>query len=196
MYKIKECIIVEGSYDKIKLSGFIDGIILEVHGFGIYNNKDMQKTIKKLAEEFGIVILTDSDSAGFRIRNFIKQNIPKEQVKHAYIPEIHGKERRKRVSSKEGLLGVEGIDEKIIIDALIRAGCEIDGSAIEKDTPKMTKSDLMKMGLTGGNESKKRRLELLKKLSLPAKLSSNMMLDIINRLYSKEEFEELSGTIK
>lgn len=196
MYKIKECIIVEGSYDKIKLSGFIDGIILEVHGFGIYNNKDMQKTIKKLAEEFGVVILTDSDSAGFRIRNFIKQSIPKEQVKHAYIPEIPGKERRKRVPAKEGLLGVEGIDEKTIIDALVRAGCEIDGGTAEKCGDKITKSDLMRMGLSGGNESKKRRLELLKKLSLPAKISSNMMIDIINRLYSKEDFEELSGTIK
>lgn len=196
MYKIKECIIVEGSYDKIKLSGFIDGIILEVHGFGIYNNKDMQKTIQKLSKEFGIVILTDSDSAGFRIRNFIKQNIPKDQVRHAYIPEIPGKERRKRVSAKEGLLGVEGIDEKTIIDALVRAGCEIDGSAAEKRDDKITKSDLMRMGLSGGSESKRRRLELLKKLSLPAKISSNMMLDIINRLYSKEELIELISTIK
>lgn len=190
MYKIKECIIVEGTYDKIKLSGFIDGVILEVHGFGIYNNKDLQKTIKKLAKECGIVILTDSDSAGFRIRSFIKQNIPKEYVKHAYIPDIPGKERRKSVPGKEGLLGVEGIDEEIIVNALIDAGCEIDGSITQKQS-KITKADLMRLGLTGGADSREKRYRLLKSLELPAKLSTNMMLEVINRLFTKEEFEKI-----
>lgn len=196
MYKIKECIIVEGTHDKIKLSNFIDGIILEVHGFGIYGKKDMQKTIEKMAKEFGIVILTDSDSAGFRIRNYIKQNIPKEQVKHAYIPEIFGKEKRKSAPSKEGLLGVEGIDEKTIIDALIKSGCCIDGESKEENRDKITKSDLMRLGLSGRSDSKGKRLSLMQSLSLPAKLSSNMLLDIINRLYTKEEFFKLCSQIK
>ena len=196
MHKIKECIIVEGTYDKIKLSNFIDGIILQVHGFGIYNNKDMQKTILKLAKEFGIVILTDSDSAGFRIRSYIKQNIPKEYVKHAYIPEIKGKERRKSEPGKEGLLGVEGIDEDIILDALVRAGCTIDGEECAGVKSKITKSDFMRLGLSGGSESKHKRLMLLEKLSLPAKLSSNMLLDIINRMYTKEEFDEICHKLK
>ena len=195
MYKIKECIIVEGTYDKIKLSGFVDGVILEVHGFGIYNNKDLQKTIKKLAKECGIVILTDSDSAGFRIRSFIKQNIPKQYVKHAYIPDIPGKERRKSVPGKEGLLGVEGIDEEIIVNALIDAGCEIDGSSTQSKS-KITKSDLMRLGLAGGAGSREKRYVLLKNLELPAKLSTNMMLEVINRLFEKEEFEKLVASFE
>ena len=195
MYKIKECIIVEGTYDKIKLSGFVDGVILEVHGFGIYNNKDLQKTIKKLAKECGIVILTDSDSAGFRIRSFIKQNIPKQYVKHAYIPDIPGKERRKSVPGKEGLLGVEGIDEEIIVNALIDAGCEIDGGSTQSKS-KITKSDLMRLGLAGGAGSREKRYALLKNLELPAKLSTNMMLEVINRLFEKEEFEKLVASFE
>ena len=195
MYRIKECIIVEGTYDKIKLSGFIDGVIIEVHGFGIYNNRDLQKTIKKLAKECGIVILTDSDSAGFRIRSFIKQNIPKEYVKHAYIPDIPGKERRKSVPGKEGLLGVEGIDEEIIVNALIDAGCEIDGSSTQSKS-KITKSDLMRLGLAGGAGSREKRYVLLKNLELPAKLSTNMMLEVINRLFEKEEFEKLVASFE
>ena len=150
----------------------------------------MQKTIRKLAKECGIVILTDSDSAGFRIRSFIKQNIPTEYVKHAYIPDIPGKERRKSSPGKEGLLGVEGIDEEIIVNALIDAGCEIDGSVSEKKS-KITKSDLMQLGLTGGTDSREKRYRLLKSLELPAKLSTNMMLEVINRLFTKEEFEEI-----
>ena len=196
MHKIKECIIVEGAYDKIKLSNFIDGIILQVHGFGIYNNKDMQKTIKKLAKEFGIVILTDSDTAGFRIRSYIKQNIPKEYVKHAYIPEIKGKERRKSEPGKEGLLGVEGVDEDIILDALVRAGCTIDDIECMTEKAEVTKSDFMRLGLSGGSESKHKRLMLLDKLSLPAKLSSNMLIDIINRMYTKEEFYKICNKLK
>ena len=196
MHTIKECIIVEGSYDKIKLSNFIDGIIIEVHGFGIYNNKDMQKTIKKLASEFGLVILTDSDSAGFRIRSFIKQNIPKEYVKHAYIPEIKGKERRKSVPGKEGLLGVEGIDEDVILDALIRAGCTLGGEKEKNMQAHITKSDFMRLGLSGGTNSQQKRLALLEKLSLPAKISSNMLLDIINRMYTEEEFERICSELE
>ncbi len=196
MYKIKECIIVEGMHDKIKLSNFIDGVILVLHGFAIYNNKDMQSTIKKLAEEMGIVILTDSDSAGFRIRNFIKQNIKDCYVKHAYIPDIIGKERRKRQQSKEGLLGVEGIDEDIIIKALIDAGCEING---EKHTPKekkhITKADLMRFGLSGKSDSVKMRAKLLKEMELPSRLSANMLLDVLNQLTTIDELEKMCSRL-
>ncbi len=196
MYKVKECIIVEGMHDKVKLSNFIDGVILVLHGFAIYNNEDMQKTIKKLAEEMGIVILTDSDSAGFRIRNFIKQNIDESYVKHAYIPDIKGKERRKRTPGKEGLLGVEGIDEKKIIKALSDAGCEING---EKHTPKekkkITKADFMRLGLSGTSDSQKKRAKLLKEMGLPSKLSSNMLLDVVNRLTSVDELEKICNRL-
>ncbi len=196
MYKVKECIIVEGMHDKVKLSNFIDGVILVLHGFAIYNNEDMQKTIKKLAHKMGIVILTDSDSAGFRIRNFIKQNIDEKYVKHAYIPDIKGKERRKRTPGKEGLLGVEGIDEETIIKALIDAGCEING---EKHTPKeekkITKADLMRLGLSGTVDSQKKRADLLKEMGLPSKLSANMLLDVINRLTSVDELEKICNRL-
>lgn len=196
MYKVKECIIVEGMHDKVKLSNFIDGVILVLHGFAIYNNKDMQNTIKKLAEEMGIVILTDSDSAGFRIRNFIKQNIKDCYVKHAYIPDIKGKERRKRQPGKEGLLGVEGIDEDTIIKALIDAGCEING---EKHTPKekknITKADLMRLGLSGKSDSKIMRADLLKEMGLPSRLSANMLLDVLNQLTTIEELEKMCSRL-
>ncbi len=196
MYKVKECIIVEGMHDKVKLSNFIDGVILVLHGFAIYNNEDMQRTIRKLAQEMGIVILTDSDSAGFRIRNFIKQNIDGGYVKHAYIPDIKGKERRKRTPGKEGLLGVEGIDEETIIKALFDAGCEING---EKHTPKqkkhITKADLMRLGLSGTGDSRKKRAELLQKMGLPAKLSTNMLLDVLNELTTIEELEKTCNTL-
>ena len=129
MYKIKEAIIVEGNYDKIKLSGFIDGIIITTHGFAIYSNEEYIKTIERLANETGIVILTDSDWAGMRIRNFVKQKAGKGIVKHAYIPEIFGKEKRKTAPGKEGLLGVEGMEEQILIDALKQAGCTIEGKS-------------------------------------------------------------------
>jgi len=133
MISVKEAIIVEGKYDKIKLSGFVDGLIFVADGFSIFNSKKDHQTIKTLAEKTGIVILTDSDSAGLKIRNFIKQLVPKEQVKHAYIPEVLGKEKRKTVACKEGLLGVEGIDEKTITEALIESGCTVNNIAKPTD---------------------------------------------------------------
>lgn len=192
MYKIKEAVIVEGVYDKIKLSGFLDGIILTTHGFAVYNNDDFIQTIKKIAEETGIVILTDSDSAGFRIRSFIKQKLPAEQVKHAYIPDIEGVERRKAKASAEGLLGVEGMSEEIIIKALRDAGCTIDDhSGTKREERAITKSDLYRLGLTGGKDSRVRRERLSYTLGMPAKLSSNMLLDVLNRLLTLEQLEEI-----
>lgn len=186
MISVKEAIIVEGKYDKIKLSGFIDSFIFVVDGFSVFNNKKDQQTIKTLAEKTGIVILTDSDSAGIKIRNFIKQLVPKDAVKHAYIPEIVGKERRKTTPGKEGLLGVEGITEEIITDALIKSGCTVCGAS-EKPKAKLTKTDFFQMGLSGGEKSAELRKTLAIKLGLPSKLSANMLLDAVNRMSSLEE---------
>ena len=192
MYKIKETIVVEGVYDKIKLSRFIDAVIIVTNGFRVFSDERILKSIKKMAEETGIVILTDSDSAGFKIRNYIKQSIPENQVKNAYVPDVHGKEKRKREPGKEGLLGVEGIKDDIILDALRNAGCTIDGNA---QTPKMgraiTKADLYKAGLSGGANSHEKRSALAATLGIPMKISANMLLDILNRLLDYDEFCEI-----
>lgn len=153
MYKVKEAIIVEGIYDKTKLEGFIDGIILTTHGFAVYTNEDFIKTIQELARKIGIVILTDSDSAGVRIRNFVKQTVREGVVKHAYVPDIVGKERRKSHASKEGLLGVEGMSEETIIKSLRDAGCEIDDISDTGKEGDITKADLYMLGLSGGKDS-------------------------------------------
>ena len=191
MYKIKEAIIVEGVYDKTKLSGFIDGIILTTHGFAVYTNDDFIKTIQELAKKTGIVVLTDSDSAGLRIRNFVKQKAADGVVRHAYVPDIHGKERRKTHASKEGLLGVEGMSEDIIISSLRDAGCEIDNVVSETKAGDITKADLYMLGLSGGNNASRLRQCLAKEINIPAKLSTNMLLDVLNRLYTYDELVEI-----
>lgn len=196
MYHIKETIIVEGVYDKIKLSRFLDAVILPVHGFQIFSTPETMQTIKKMADKTGIVILTDSDSAGFKIRNYIKQALPPEIIKHAYIPDIHGKEKRKTEPGREGLLGVEGINDEILLDALKKAGCEIDGEAEEaKCGRKITKSDLYRLGLSGKEDSAEKRRQLAKTLGIPMKISANMLLDMLNRLVSYEELGELVQNI-
>lgn len=193
MYTVKETIIVEGTYDKIKLSGFIDAPILVTGGFSVYSSGEMMKTIREMAKKTGIVILTDSDSAGFRIRNYIKQGVHEGCVLHAYVPDIHGKEKRKRVAGKEGLLGVEGMSEQIIIDALVKAGAEVNGTARTAKAPKkITKADLMKAGLAGGADSARLRRRLASELGIPMKISANMLLDVLNRLLNREEFEKLA----
>ena len=196
MIKIKEAIIVEGIYDKIKLSRFVDGVIFVTGGFSVIKDKKKLATIKSLAEKTGIVILTDSDTAGFRIRNYIKQGIPKLEVKHAYVPEIAGKEKRKKTPGKEGLLGVEGMEEKVIIDALIDAGCEIEGVAVEKKQEhKITKADMYMLGLSGGEKSSFLRKSLESEIGIPSKISANMLLDVLNRLFTLEELTELVDNI-
>lgn len=192
MYKIKETIIVEGVYDKIKLSRFIDGVIIQTNGFSIFKSKALMQSIKTLAEKTGVVILTDSDSAGFQIRNYIKQALLGDKVLHAYIPDIKGKEKRKQTAGKEGLLGVEGIDEDIIIDALKKAGCTLDGDKTsQRKGREITKADLFRLGLSGGNNSHELRDKLSKELGLPSKISANMLLDVINRLLTYEELCEI-----
>lgn len=187
MYKVKEAIIVEGNYDKIRLSNFIDGVIITTHGFAVFSNDDFIKTIQHLSEKTGIVILTDSDSAGLKIRNFIKQKAANGVVKHAYVPDIMGKERRKQKASKEGLLGVEGMSDEIIIKALRDAGCEIDDTVSKTKESNITKADMYALGLSGKADSQAMRQSLARELSIPAKLSANMLLDVLNKLLTYDE---------
>ncbi len=191
MYKIKEAIIVEGNYDKIKLSSFVDGIIITTHGFAIYSNEEFIKSIVELSKSIGIVILTDSDHAGQRIRNFIKDKAKDGMVLHAYIPDIEGKEKRKRKSSSEGLLGVEGMDEAIIIKALRDAGCTLDNEKQDGKDSKITKAQLYSLGLTGGKNSRELREKLATKIGMPKSLSANMLLDVLNRLYTYPQLVDI-----
>ncbi len=186
MLKIREVIVVEGKYDKIKLSQIVDAVIITTDGFALYNNKQKMALLKRLASEKGIIVLTDSDSAGFRIRNYIKQCFGDIPIKHAYIPEIAGKEKRKDKCGAEGLLGVEGISDSLIIDALKKAGV----TANENVNP-ITKADFYEFGLAGGKDSASNRQRLAKKMGLPTKLSANALLDVINLLYSREDFLKL-----
>lgn len=191
MYKIKEAVIVEGTYDKIRLSGFLDAIVIQTNGFSIFNDKEKVKTINTLAQKTGIVILTDSDAAGFKIRNFVKQSVREGRVLNAYIPEICGKEKRKTAPSKEGLLGVEGVSEEIIIKALYDCGCEIDGAVSNEEKKNITKTDLYRLGLSGGENSREKRAALCNKMGIPSKISPNMLVVLLDRLMSLEQLEEL-----
>lgn len=196
MQKIKEVIVVEGKYDKIKLSQIFDTQIIFVDGFRIYRNEKMIELIKKFAKVNGVIILTDSDAAGFRIRNYIKNKLNGFSVKHAFIPDIFGKESRKDRPSKEGKLGVEGIDDKIIIDSLKKAGATFTDSEenVNKDKKTvLTKVDLYNLGLSGGSGSAQKRKELLLKLDLPEHMSANMLLDVLNTMISSQilDFNDL-----
>jgi ribonuclease M5 len=190
MIKIDKVIIVEGRYDKIKLSSMIDGIIIETEGFGIFKDKDKQKLIRKLAETKGIAILTDSDSAGFVIRNFITSIVPKEYITNVYIPDIYGKEKRKDSPSKEGKLGVEGISSEILKEAFKKAGIGVSQSETN-ERKKITLNDFFDDGLTGDTQSKRKRTDLLKKLDLPERMSTKAMLDILNTFITYDEYKKL-----
>ena len=189
MVKIKEAILVEGRYDKNTLSQIVDAPILETAGFGIFKDKKQLALLRQIAEKRGLIVFTDSDGAGFVIRNHVKSAIPAKFLKHAYIPDIAGKERRKREAGKEGKLGVEGMTKDVILESLRRAGATIDG----EDTPvqqSITKQDMMELGLSGGQNSAQMRAELLKKLNLPEHMSTNALLQALNLLYSLEELKE------
>ena len=188
MISVKEAIIVEGRYDKIKLSGIVDAPIIETNGFRVFSDKEKQALIRDIAAKRGILVLTDSDGAGFVIRNFLRGAVPKQQIKHCYIPQIEGKERRKPQKSKEGLLGVEGVTDEIIIDAIRKSGATILGEE-QKQRQEITKADLFELGLTGGENSAQKRQALLKKLNMPTYLSTNALLTALNCLYSLEEIK-------
>lgn len=194
MVKISEIIVVEGNYDKIRLCSAVEATVVTTDGFRIFKDKEKLEFLKSMAEKRGIIIFTDPDRAGFAIRNFIKQGIKKENIKHAYIPDIFGKERRKSTPSKEGKIGVEGADNDIIIASLIKAGATVDGKAI-KNGADITKADLYNDGFSGGAKSRKKRAALLKILNLPEKMSANMLLDVLNSSFSREEYESAKNKI-
>ncbi len=188
MIKLKQPVIVEGKYDVIKLSNILDTLIIKTDGFGIFKDKEKQAFLRRLANEKGIIVLTDSDSAGFLIRKFLSGSIPSDKITHVYIPDIFGKEKRKATVSKEGKLGVEGIEENIIVDALKRAGVIFDESKNENAGRKITNVDLFECGLTGGKNSSEKRKILLKALALPERLSTSSMLKVLNMFVTYEEF--------
>ena len=190
MHKIREVILVEGRYDKNTLSQLVDAVILETSGFGIFNDKQKQKLLRTLAEARGLIVLTDSDGAGFVIRNFVKGCVDPTFVKHAYIPDIFGKERRKATPSKEGKLGVEGMRPEVLLDALRRAGATIDGESAAPEKT-ITKADLYARGLSGRDDSAEKRKALMQRLDLPEHLSATALLDVLNALMSREEFYRL-----
>ena len=190
MVKIKEAILVEGRYDKNTLSQIVDAPILETSGFGIFKDKKQMKLLRQVAEKRGLIVFTDSDGAGFVIRNHVKSAIPGKYLKHAYIPDIQGKEKRKAAPGKEGKLGVEGMSREIILEALRRAGATIEGED-SAASHQITKQDLMELGLSGGADASAKRLALLKKLDLPEHMSANAMLQALNLLMDPEELKKL-----
>ncbi|MDR1131543.1 MAG: DUF4093 domain-containing protein [Oscillospiraceae bacterium] len=194
MLKLREVIVVEGRYDKNTLSQIVDGTIVETGGFGIFSDREKLALFRRLAEKRGLIVLTDSDGAGFVIRNFLKGAIDPRYVKHAYIPEIAGKERRKSAPSRAGKLGVEGMDPATILTALKNAGAacgEAADSAAEAEP--ITKADLYALGLSGGKGSREKRRRLLKSLDLPSALSPNAMLEVLNLLLSRDELCRLAA---
>lgn len=187
MVKIREAIVVEGRYDRNTLSQIVDAPILQTNGFGIMKDKAQLALLRAIAQKRGLIIFTDSDGAGFVIRNYLKSAIPAEQLKHAYIPDILGKERRKSAPGKEGKLGVEGMTPEVILDCLRRAGATVEGESQPARNDAITKMDMFYMGLSGNPNSKEKRLALQRMLRLPEHMSSNALLQALNLLYTKDE---------
>ena len=190
MIKLKEAVIVEGRYDKIKLSSLIDAPIIETNGFRVFTDKEKISLIRRIAATRGILVFTDSDGAGFLIRNFLNGAVPKEQIRHCYIPQLRGKEKRKARPGKEGLLGVEGVSDEVIINAIRRSGATILGEEA-KPPQTITKADLFDLGLTGTPNAAELRKKLLRHLDMPSYLSTNAMLTALNCLYSLKELKEI-----
>lgn len=189
MIKINQAVIVEGKYDKIKLSGIIDALIIETDGFGIFKDKEKQRLIRFLAETKGIVIMTDSDSAGFKIRSFINGITDSKNITNVFIPDIYGKEKRKTEFSKEGKIGVEGISKNIILDSLHKAGidCAEDECTAKRE---VTKTDFFLDGVSGGEQSSYIRKELAKSLGLPERISASSLLKIINSYMTYDDYKK------
>ena len=188
MVKIRQALVVEGKYDQNTLSQLVDTTIFQTRGFGVMHDKTLLELLRKAARTTGLIIFTDSDGAGFVIRNFLKGALPKEGVLHAYIPDIPGKEKRKRAPGKEGLLGVEGMTKEILLSALENAGADLGGEAAKKPGDTITKFDLYTAGLSGKPDSASKRAAFLEKLRFPAHMSANALLDALNLLYTREEF--------
>ncbi len=188
MKKVREVIVVEGRYDKNTLCQTVDAAVFPVDGFAVFNDKEKLSLLRRLADERGLIVLTDSDGAGFVIRNYLKGALPKDKVKQAYIPDFYGKERRKRKAGKEGKLGVEGMRPEVLLSALERAGATFEGEDAHAPAKEpLTRADLYELGLTGGPDSAEKRRALMKKLALPEHLSTSAMMDALNLLYGRAE---------
>ena len=188
MHSVREVIVVEGRYDKNTLSQVVDAVIIETSGFGISNDAEKRKLLQTMAEARGLIVLTDSDGAGFVIRNYIKGCVDPKLVKHAYIPDVYGKERRKSAPSREGKLGVEGMKPQVLLDALIRAGATFDDEENKKSAPRISKADMYARGLSGREGSAEKRTQLIRQLGLPERLTADGLLDVLNATMSREEF--------
>ena len=195
MIKIDRVVIVEGKYDKIRLTPILDAVIIETDGFGIFKDKEKQAMLRSIAEKRGLLILTDSDGAGFVIRNFLKGSVSPDKIKNAYIPDIFGKEKRKSQPSKEGKLGVEGISEEILCRAIANSGVECELNNSSKSQKELTKTDLFEYGLTGSQNASQNRDILKKALHLPENLTSNALLDILNCTMTKNEFDNICNEL-
>ena len=191
MIRVKEAIVVEGRYDKAALANVADTVIVDTAGFGVFSDREKLALLRRLAQARGLIILTDSDGGGLLIRNFLKSAIDPALVKHAYIPDIPGKERRKRTPSKEGKLGVEGMSPAILEQALRRAGATLDEEPAGGCVPPLTKAELYELGLSGRPDSGARRAALKKALDLPENLSANALLDVLNLLTTREELAQI-----
>lgn len=193
MIKLDRPVIVEGKYDKITLQNVVDALIITTDGFGIFKNKEKCDLIRQLAKKNGVIIMTDSDSAGAVIRSYIKKIVSDCEIINVYVPELNGKEKRKDKPSKSGLLGVEGMTPEIIENALKKSGVF---SVKTEERRKITKADMFAFGLSGREDSKERRKNFLKYLGLPQTLSSSAMLDVLNNMLTFEEFTKKAETFK
>ena len=194
--KIREAVVVEGRYDKSALAGVVDTLILDTAGFGVFRDHERLALLRRLAEKRGLIVLTDPDGAGFVIRNYLKGAIPKEQVKHAYVPDVYGKERRKRAPGREGKLGVEGMSPEVLRRAILRAGATVlDADAAPRAQGNLTPADLFALGLSGVPDAARRRAALLNRLDLPERMSAKALLAALNALYSSEEIIQLVSDI-
>ena len=191
MERVKEVIVVEGRYDKNTISQVVDATVVTLGGYAVFNDREKLAFLRRLAEKQGLIILTDSDGAGFLLRNYLKGALPKDRVKQAYIPDVRGKERRKRKAGKEGKLGVEGMSPAVLMEALCRCGATFENGAPETRRPSLTKADLFTLGLSGGEGSAERRRRLLRRLDLPEHLTANGLLEALNLLFDREELEAL-----
>lgn len=191
MVAIQEAILVEGRYDKNTLSQIVDAAIFETGGFGIMKDPEKIRFLRNVAEKRGLIIFTDSDGAGFVIRNRLKSLLPPDRLLQAYIPQIPGKEKRKAKGGKEGLLGVEGMTPEVIIDALRKSGAHFLGENAPSPRGNITRQDLYLMGLTGGEGSREKREQLKKTLALPSHLGTGALLDALNMIITREELYRL-----
>lgn len=196
MVKIKEAIVVEGRYDRNTLSQIVDAPIFETNGFGIFKNKEQMALLRTVAQKRGLIVLTDSDGAGFVIRNHLKSAIPGAHLKHAYIPDIAGKEKRKAAPGKEGKLGVEGMRPEVILEALRACGATFDDETQDSPRTAITKQDFVELGLSGGTDSSVKRLCVQKAMNLPEHMSANALLQALNLLMTADELRNLVTTLE